>query len=146
MKGLFNYSTVSGPHSYSTVLSLSGTALSWLRSCLPVWTCPSTVFLAIYTFTICSTFLVLSSTNTAVPMHTMPTTKLLLRSPLDESALSACVSDIATGMRERHLQLNLSKTAVLVFPAKPYLQHSVNISLCSLTVPTESARSEAHQW
>ncbi len=37
-------------------------------------------------------------------------------------------------MKEHHLQLNLAKTELLVFPATPTLQHDFTIQLCSSTI------------
>uniref|UniRef100_A0A3B1K5R0 Cholinergic receptor nicotinic alpha 2 subunit n=1 Tax=Astyanax mexicanus TaxID=7994 RepID=A0A3B1K5R0_ASTMX len=45
-------------------------------------------------------------------------------------------------MKEHHLQLNLSKTELLVIPAKPSFQHNLSISIDSLSLsPTKVARN-----
>ncbi len=45
-------------------------------------------------------------------------------------------------MKAHHLQLNLSKTKLLVIPAKPTIHHDINIKIDSLSVPpTRTARN-----
>ncbi len=45
-------------------------------------------------------------------------------------------------MKEHHLQLNLAKTELLVFPATPTLQHDFALQLCSSTItPSSSVRN-----
>ncbi|XP_058622223.1 uncharacterized protein LOC131533766 [Onychostoma macrolepis] len=45
-------------------------------------------------------------------------------------------------MKEHHLQLNLAKTELLVFPAAPTLQHDITIQLGSSTItPSTSVRN-----
>ncbi len=45
-------------------------------------------------------------------------------------------------MKEHHLQLNLAKTELLVFPATPTLQHDFTIQLGSSTItPSSSVRN-----
>ncbi len=45
-------------------------------------------------------------------------------------------------MKEHHLQLNLAKTELLVFPATPTLQHDFSIQLGSSTItPSSSVRN-----
>ncbi|KAK2904419.1 hypothetical protein Q8A73_011076 [Channa argus] len=73
-------------------------------------------------------------------------TQLFLSFPPDDSTVSsrifACLSDISAWMSERHLQLNLSKTEVLVFPARPLMQHNISINIGStVIVPTNSAKN-----
>ncbi|KAK2899308.1 hypothetical protein Q8A73_012437 [Channa argus] len=73
-------------------------------------------------------------------------TQLFLSFPPDDSTvssrISACLSDISAWMSERHLQLNLSKTEVLVFPARPLMQHNISINIGStVIVPTNSAKN-----
>ncbi|XP_067379202.1 uncharacterized protein [Channa argus] len=68
-------------------------------------------------------------------------TQLFLSFPPDDSTvssrISACLSDISAWMSDRHLQLNLSKTEVLVFPARPLMQHNISINIGStVIVPT----------
>uniref|UniRef100_A0A3B1K4M6 Reverse transcriptase domain-containing protein n=1 Tax=Astyanax mexicanus TaxID=7994 RepID=A0A3B1K4M6_ASTMX len=66
-------------------------------------------------------------------------------SPEDHSIsarISQCLSDISSWMKEHHLQLNLSKTELLVIPAKPSFQHNFSISIDSLSLsPTKVARN-----
>uniref|UniRef100_A0A3B1JJG4 Reverse transcriptase domain-containing protein n=1 Tax=Astyanax mexicanus TaxID=7994 RepID=A0A3B1JJG4_ASTMX len=66
-------------------------------------------------------------------------------SPEDNSIsarISSCLSDISSWMKEHHLQLNLSKTELLVIPAKPAFQHNLSISIDSLSLsPTKVARN-----
>ncbi len=52
--------------------------------------------------------------------------------------ISGCLADISAWMKEHHLQLNLAKTELLVFPATPTLQHDFTIQLGSSTI-TQSA-------
>ncbi len=52
--------------------------------------------------------------------------------------ISGCLADISAWMKEHHLQLNLAKTELLVFPATPTLQHDFTIQLGSSTI-TSSA-------
>ncbi|XP_076155180.1 uncharacterized protein LOC143138640 [Alosa pseudoharengus] len=73
-------------------------------------------------------------------------TQLYLSFPPDDPSVSArisdCLSDIATWMKAHHLQLNLSKTELLVLPAKPTIHHDINIKFDSLSVsPTRTARN-----
>ncbi|KAI2650186.1 hypothetical protein H4Q32_000118 [Labeo rohita] len=56
--------------------------------------------------------------------------------------ISGCLADISEWMKEHHLQLNLAKTELLVFPATPTLQHDFTIHLGTLTItPSSSARN-----
>ncbi|KAK2922272.1 hypothetical protein Q8A73_001766 [Channa argus] len=73
-------------------------------------------------------------------------TQLFLSFPPEDSTvssrISACLSDISAWMSERHLQLNLSKTEVLVFPARPSMQHNISIKIGStVIVPTKSVKN-----
>ncbi len=43
--------------------------------------------------------------------------------------ISGCLADISAWMKEHHLQFNLAKTELLVFPANPTLQHDFTIQL-----------------
>ncbi len=55
--------------------------------------------------------------------------------------ISGCLADISTWMKD-HLQLNLAKTELLVFPATPTLQHDFTIQLGSSTItPSASVRN-----
>ncbi|XP_062378801.1 uncharacterized protein LOC134067515 [Sardina pilchardus] len=56
--------------------------------------------------------------------------------------ISACLKDISIWMKDQHLQLNLSKTELLVFPAKTAIPQQINIQLdSSALTPTRSARN-----
>ncbi len=56
--------------------------------------------------------------------------------------ISGCLADISAWMKEHHLQLNLAKTELLVFPATPTLQHDFTIQLGSSTItPSASIRN-----
>ncbi len=56
--------------------------------------------------------------------------------------ISGCLTDISAWMKENHLQLNLAKTELLVFPATPTLQHDFTIQLGSSTItPSASVRN-----
>ncbi len=53
-----------------------------------------------------------------------------------------CLADISTWMKEHHLQLNLAKTELLVFPATPALQHDFTIQIDSSKItPSSSVRN-----
>ncbi len=54
--------------------------------------------------------------------------------PLVAARISGCLADISTWMKEHHLQLNLAKTELLVFPATPTLQHDFTIQLGSSAI------------
>ncbi len=55
---------------------------------------------------------------------------------------NGCLADISAWMKEHHLQLNLAKTELLVFPANPTLQHDFTIHLGSSTItPSASVRN-----
>ncbi len=43
--------------------------------------------------------------------------------PTVAARISGCLADISAWMKEHHLQLNLAKTELLVFPVTPTLQH-----------------------
>uniref|UniRef100_A0A3B1JXL6 Reverse transcriptase domain-containing protein n=1 Tax=Astyanax mexicanus TaxID=7994 RepID=A0A3B1JXL6_ASTMX len=73
-------------------------------------------------------------------------TQLYLSFSPDDHSISArisqCLSDISAWMNEHHLQLNLSKTELLVIPAKPSIQHNFAITIDSLSLsPTKVARN-----
>ncbi len=62
--------------------------------------------------------------------------------PTVAARISGCLADISAWMKENHLQLNLAKTELLVFPATPTLQHDFTIQLGSSTItPSASVRS-----
>ncbi len=62
--------------------------------------------------------------------------------PTVAARISGCLADISAWMKEYHLQLNLVKTELLVFPATPTLQHDFTIQLGSSTItPLASVRN-----
>ncbi len=62
--------------------------------------------------------------------------------PKVAARISGCLADISAWMKEHHLQLNLAKTELLVFPATPTLQHDFTIQLGSSTItPSASVRN-----
>uniref|UniRef100_A0A8C1MLV6 Reverse transcriptase domain-containing protein n=1 Tax=Cyprinus carpio TaxID=7962 RepID=A0A8C1MLV6_CYPCA len=61
--------------------------------------------------------------------------------PMVVARISACLSDISSCMNDHHLQLNLTKTELLVVPANPSFHHNVSIQLGSSTInPSRTAR------
>ncbi len=62
--------------------------------------------------------------------------------PTVAARISGCLADISAWMKEHHLQLNLAKTELLVFPATPTLQHDFTIQLGSSSItPSCSVRN-----
>ncbi len=62
--------------------------------------------------------------------------------PTVAARISGCLADISASMKEHHLQLNLAKTELLVFPVTPTLQHDFTIQLGSSTItPSTSVRN-----
>ncbi len=62
--------------------------------------------------------------------------------PTIAAQISGCLADISAWMKEHHLQLNLAKTELLVFPATPTLQHDFIIQLGPSTItPSSSVRN-----
>ncbi len=62
--------------------------------------------------------------------------------PTVAARISGCLADILAWMKKHHLQLNLAKTELLVFPATPTLQHDFTIQLGSSTItPSASVRN-----
>ncbi len=62
--------------------------------------------------------------------------------PTVAARISSCLADISAWMKEHHLQLNLAKTELFVFPATPTLQHDFTIQLGSSTItPSASVRN-----
>ncbi len=62
--------------------------------------------------------------------------------PTVAARISGCLADISAWMKEHHLQLNLAKTKLLVFPATPTLQHDFSIQIGSSTItPSASVRN-----
>uniref|UniRef100_A0A8C1RDE1 Reverse transcriptase domain-containing protein n=1 Tax=Cyprinus carpio TaxID=7962 RepID=A0A8C1RDE1_CYPCA len=56
--------------------------------------------------------------------------------------ISACLSDISSWMNDHHLQLNLTKTELLVVPANPSFHHNFSVQLGSSTItPSRTARN-----
>ncbi len=56
--------------------------------------------------------------------------------------ISGCLADISAWMKVHHLQLNLAKTELPVFPATPTIQHNFTIQLGSSTItPSASVRN-----
>ncbi len=61
--------------------------------------------------------------------------------PMVAARISGCLADISAWMKEHHLQLNLAKTELLVFPATPTHEHDLTIQLGSSTItPSASVR------
>ncbi len=58
--------------------------------------------------------------------------------PTVAARISGCLVDISAWMKH-HLQLNLAKTELLVFPATPTLQHDFTIQLGSSTITLTSS-------
>ncbi len=54
--------------------------------------------------------------------------------PTVAARTTGCLADISAWMKEHHLQLNLAKTELLVFPATPTLHHDFTIQLGSSTI------------
>src|SRR4029434_6750015 len=55
--------------------------------------------------------------------------------------ISDCLSDISTRIKDHHLQLNLAKTELLVFPAKRAIHRNIDIKIESLSLaPSKAAR------
>ncbi len=62
--------------------------------------------------------------------------------PTVAARISGCLADILAWIKEHHLQLNLAKTELLVFPATPTLQRDFTIQLGSSTItPSTSFRN-----
>uniref|UniRef100_A0A9J7ZGW8 Reverse transcriptase domain-containing protein n=1 Tax=Cyprinus carpio carpio TaxID=630221 RepID=A0A9J7ZGW8_CYPCA len=62
--------------------------------------------------------------------------------PTVVACISACLSDISSWMNDHHLQLNLTKTELLVVPANPSFHHNFSIQLGSSTItPSRTARN-----
>ncbi|KAI2653067.1 hypothetical protein H4Q32_006426 [Labeo rohita] len=59
-----------------------------------------------------------------------------LDDPMVAARISGCLADISEWMKEHHLQLNLAKTELLVFPAT---QHNFTIHLGTLTITQSSS-------
>ncbi len=75
---------------------------------------------------------------TSLGFHFADDTQLYLSfrpdDPTVAARISGCLADISAWMKEHHLQLNLAKTELLVFPATPTLQHDFTIQLGSSTI------------
>uniref|UniRef100_A0A8C2J8N4 Reverse transcriptase domain-containing protein n=1 Tax=Cyprinus carpio TaxID=7962 RepID=A0A8C2J8N4_CYPCA len=62
--------------------------------------------------------------------------------PTGAARIAACLSDISSWMNDHHLQLNLTKTELLVVPPNPSLNHNYSIQLGSSTItPSRTARN-----
>ncbi len=62
--------------------------------------------------------------------------------PTVAARMSGCLADISAWMKEHHLQLNLAKTELLVFPTTPTLQHDFTIQLDFSTItPSSTVRN-----
>ncbi len=62
--------------------------------------------------------------------------------PTVSTWISGCLADISAWMKKHHLQLNLAKTELLVFPATPTPQHDFSIQIDSSTItPSSSVRN-----
>ncbi|KAI2644658.1 putative RNA-directed DNA polymerase from transposon BS [Labeo rohita] len=59
--------------------------------------------------------------------------------PTVAARISGCLVDISEWMKEHHLQLNLAKTELLIFPATLTLQHDFTINLGTLTITSSSS-------
>ncbi len=59
--------------------------------------------------------------------------------PTVAARISGCLADISAWVKEHHLQLNLAKIELLVFPATPNLQHDFTIQLGSSTITPSSS-------
>ncbi len=59
--------------------------------------------------------------------------------PTVAARISGCLADISAWMKERHLQLNLAKTELLVFLSTPTLQHDFTIQLGSSTITSSAS-------
>uniref|UniRef100_A0A0F8AHH6 Putative RNA-directed DNA polymerase from transposon X-element n=1 Tax=Larimichthys crocea TaxID=215358 RepID=A0A0F8AHH6_LARCR len=56
--------------------------------------------------------------------------------------ISACLSDLSTWMKDHHLQLNLSKTELLVIPAHESICHDFNLKIGTVTItPNHAAKN-----
>ncbi|KAL2098087.1 hypothetical protein ACEWY4_007294 [Coilia grayii] len=51
-----------------------------------------------------------------------------------DTTVSAGLSELSTWMREHHLQLNLSKTKLLVIPAQDSIRHNIKLNMGAVTV------------
>ncbi len=59
--------------------------------------------------------------------------------PMVAARISGCLADISAWMKEHHLQLNLAKTELLVFPATPTHEHDLTIQLGSSTITSSTS-------
>ncbi len=76
------------------------------------------------------------------PVLQAPLPSTFCMSPLSDARISGCLEDISAWMKEHHLQLNLAKTELLVFPVTPTLQHDFTIQIDSATsTPSSSVRN-----
>ncbi|XP_027140117.1 uncharacterized protein LOC109140565 [Larimichthys crocea] len=73
-------------------------------------------------------------------------TQLYLSFQPDDTTVSACISaslsDLSTWMKDHHLQLNLSKTELLVIPAHESICHDINLKIGTVTItPNHAAKN-----
>src|SRR4029434_6650310 len=72
----------------------------------------------------------LSSAHMVFPISYADDTQLFLSFPPEDTTVSArisdCHADISTWMKNHHLQLNLAKTELMVFPAKQAIHHNIS--------------------
>ncbi len=62
--------------------------------------------------------------------------------PTIAACISACLTDIYCWMKDHHLQLNLTKTELIVVSTNPSLHHNFTFQLGSLTkTPSKTARN-----
>ncbi len=66
--------------------------------------------------------------------------------PTVAARISGCLADISAWMKEHHLQLNLAKTELLVFPAARTLQHYFTIQFGSSTITPSTWKSWCDLW
>ncbi len=59
--------------------------------------------------------------------------------PTVVARISGCLADISAWMKEHHLQLNLAKNELIVFPATPTLQHDFTIKLGSSIITSSTS-------
>src|SRR4029434_686188 len=87
-----------------------------------------------------------TDTHTHTDKHTHTHTQLFLSFPPEDTTVSArisdCLAEVSTWMKNHHLQLNLAKTELMVFPAKQAIHHNISINIDSLSlVPSKTAKN-----
>ncbi len=63
--------------------------------------------------------------------------------PTVSARISGCLADISAWMKEHHLQLNLAKTELLVFPVTPTLHHGFTMQIDSSTITPTKLRQKS---